>query len=64
MRIPVNSPQNTEKALLRDEITEQIREYLQRGGEIEVVQDPRIERPPAVGSIWNDVADDIDIVGS
>lgn len=61
MRIPVNSPLASEKTRLRDQITEQIREYLQRGGEIEIVQDQRHSRAPLVGSIWSDVNDDLDV---
>ncbi len=61
MSTPVNSPQVTEKANLRDQISEQIREYLRRGGEIEVVHDKLEDDTPLVGSIWSNVDDDLDI---
>jgi hypothetical protein len=61
MSTPVNSPLATEKTQLRDQITEQIREYLQRGGQIEVVQDQRDSKAALVGSIWSDVDDDLDV---
>ncbi len=53
MQPSVNSPGVNDKANLRDEITDQIREFLQRGGRIEVVEgQPKRPGSPA-GSIWS-----------
>ncbi len=61
MATPVNSPGKTEKQHLRDEITEQIREYLQRGGQIEVLNDNRVASASAGASVWSELEDGIDI---
>jgi hypothetical protein len=61
MQTPVNPPEKTQKQHLRDEITEQIREYLQRGGEIEVLNDNRTVSAPVGASVWSDLDDGISI---
>ena len=54
----VNSPGVAEKNPLRDEITEQIRAYLEKGGEINVTE-PKVREPvPAADSGWVEVDDD------
>ena len=55
MQTSVNSPGVNDKAGLRDEITDQIREYLQRGGKIDVVEDKPNRPGSPVGSIWSGV---------
>ena len=51
-----------EKNRIRDEIDEQIREYLQQGGKIDVLG--ANDRPPqnAIGSVWHG-SDDIPGIG-
>ena len=44
------------KQRLRDEIDAQIREYLQRGGRIEVINDSGV-RPPPMGAAWDSAED-------
>ena len=61
MQPSVNSPGVNDKANLRDEITDQIREFLQRGGKIEVVEDKPNRPGSPVGSIWSGVDREIDL---
>jgi hypothetical protein len=56
-----NTISPNEKDRMRDEIDAQIREYLQKGGHIEVISENDIRRPP-VGSVW-DTAQDYPVVG-
>lgn len=43
----------TEKNRIRDEIDRQIREYLQRGGKIEVLSGKQAKAGNAIGSVWH-----------
>ena len=61
MQSSVNSPGVNDKANLRNEITDQIREFLQRGGKIDVVEDkPKVHGSP-VGSIWSSVNEELSL---
>ena len=59
MQSSVHSPGVKEKANLRNEITDQIREFLQRGGTIEVLEDKPEESESPVGTIWSDLDQDL-----
>ena len=59
MQSSVHSPGVKEKANLRNEITDQIREFLQRGGTIEVLEDKPEEPESPVGTIWSDLDQDL-----
>lgn len=61
MQSSVNSPGVNDKAGLRDEITDQLREFLQRGGKIEVVEDKPNRAGSPVGSIWSGVDQEIEL---
>jgi len=58
-----NKTNTSEKNRIRDEIDEQIRAYLQRGGKIDVLNTDRDSRRRVVGSVW-DAPDDVSGLGA
>lgn len=50
-----------EKERIRDEIDEQIREYLRKGGRIQVLSRPEIDMDTNRGSVWQSPFDDAEL---
>lgn len=53
MKQTIDSSNMTEKNRIRDEIDEQIREYLKRGGKIDVLSGKQTKTGNPVGSVWH-----------
>ena len=53
------SPSGAEKRALRDAIEQDVRQFLDRGGEITVLNSPPVDADRYRGSLWHDGGDDL-----
>ena len=53
-------PGSTQKDRISDDIDSQIREYLRRGGKIEVISQPERNINRSRGSVWQTPDDDVE----
>ena len=59
MKSTVRSPGLAEKERIRVEISDQVREFLLRGGQINVVGDPCKSPDNKVGEVWQTLDDEL-----
>jgi len=57
----IDSSGSCEKERIRDEIDEQIREYLRKGGRIQVLSRPETDMDTKRGSVWQPTFDDAEL---
>lgn len=57
----IDSSGSCEKERIRDEIDEQIREYLRKGGRIQVLSRPGTDMDTNRGCVWQSTFDDTEL---